>query len=82
MEAIVSLLVWTLDAVLLGFIAYGGYLVLGAGFHPPGARGRRALACRRRRGVASSSQVVSGARGATRALEKPTRVAVSVSVGV
>ena len=35
MEAIVNLLVWTLDAVLLGFIAYGGYLVLGAGFHPP-----------------------------------------------
>lgn len=34
MEAIVNLLVWTLDAVLLGFIAYGGYLVLGAGFHP------------------------------------------------
>ncbi len=33
-EAIVNLLVWTLDAVLLGFIAYGGYLVLGAGFHP------------------------------------------------
>lgn len=34
MEAIVNLLVWTLDAVLLGFVAYGGYLVLSGGFHP------------------------------------------------
>lgn len=31
MEAIVNLFVWILDAALLGFVAYGGYLVLGGG---------------------------------------------------
>jgi hypothetical protein len=34
MEAMLNLLVWALDAGLLGFLAYGGYLVLGGGgFH-------------------------------------------------
>ena len=34
MEAILDVLVWALDAALLGFIAYGAYLVLGGGgFH-------------------------------------------------
>ena len=34
METIVNAFVWALDAALLGFIAYGGYLVLGGGgFH-------------------------------------------------
>jgi hypothetical protein len=31
MDAILNVLVWALDAALLGFIAYGGYLVLGGG---------------------------------------------------
>ena len=34
MDLILNVLVWALDAALLGFIAYGGYLVLGGGgFH-------------------------------------------------
>jgi hypothetical protein len=34
MEAILNLFVWAFDAALLGFVAYGGYLVLGGGgFH-------------------------------------------------
>jgi hypothetical protein len=34
MEAILNMLGWALDGALLGFVAYGGYLVLGAGgFH-------------------------------------------------
>jgi hypothetical protein len=34
MEAILNVLVWALDVVLFGFVAYGGYLVLGGGgFH-------------------------------------------------
>jgi hypothetical protein len=34
METIVNAFVWALNAALLGFIAYGGYLVLGGGrFH-------------------------------------------------
>lgn len=31
MEAIVDVLVWVLDVALLGFVAYGGFLVLGGG---------------------------------------------------
>ena len=31
MDAILNVLVWVLDAALLGFLAYGGYLVLGGG---------------------------------------------------
>jgi len=34
MEAIVNVLVWAFDAALLGFVAYGGHLVLNGGrFH-------------------------------------------------
>ena len=34
MDAVLNVLVWGLDAALLGFLAYGGYLVLGGGgFH-------------------------------------------------
>jgi hypothetical protein len=34
METIVDALVWSADVALLGFVAYGGYLVLGGGrFH-------------------------------------------------
>jgi hypothetical protein len=34
MEAILNVLFWALDSALLGFVAYGGFLVLGGGgFH-------------------------------------------------
>ena len=34
MDVLLNMFVWMLDAALLGFLAYGGYLVLGGGgFH-------------------------------------------------
>jgi hypothetical protein len=34
MAQILSVFIWAFDAALLGFVAYGGYLVLGGGgFH-------------------------------------------------